>query len=75
MTAGGVSLLVGSQKIDSLEVIFRSNGDCADIPVDSNSVTGFILLVYLDILSWLEVANLFVVDYISKKKLSRIFCV
>ena len=43
--------------------------------VDSNRVLGFILLTHLDIFYWLEAENVFVVDHISKDKLSGTFCV
>ena len=75
MTSGGVYLLVGSKTNSSLEVILRSLGDCDGIFVDSNCVSEFIFLMHLDIFTWLEAEKLFVVDRISKDKLSRNFCV
>ena len=51
----------------------RQYGDCADILVDINRVAKFILSMHLDIFSWLEESNLFLVDHISKENFPGTF--
>ena len=48
-------------------------GRLSQSPVNRNCVLVFILLMHLDIFYWMEAANLFVVDSISRDKLSGPF--
>ena len=73
MTAGLFSLLVGYQKVASLEVILRSKDDCDDSPVGINRVAVFILLMHLDIFSWMEAAKLLAVNHISRRSCTVTF--